>query len=278
MILHKKNFLFRFILLIFVFLVAFLKVYSYTPLEQTRHQSSKDIIVIHEPHKDKAAKEALLILPGFGDKRRTRKIQKCFFSQYPYDLYIPDYHDRKSYRQTIENLQQFYEQQELDKYQKVHVFVYILGSWVINEFIQQEGRKNIHTIIYNRSPLQERAPRVVVDKIPRLAKLSKGQLLFDFKEAPYLPMTNDSIKVGIIIENKATKLIKLFKKTALSYGPVSWTAAGKQQQHDDLMHVYLDHNEMYRKFDVIGADIIYFLENGRFTSSAKRERYELDAF
>ncbi len=241
-------------------------------------QACRHIIIEHQPEVAKSEKEALLILPGFSDSRKRRKKQKAFFEKLGYDLYIPDYHSRKSFALTVANLQAFYEGEALAEYKKVHVFSYIIGSWAINTFIQQNGRQNISTIIYDRSPLQERAPRIVVEKIPLIGELKKGKVLADFSRIPYPSLKQDSIKIGIIVESKATKLVKFFRKKMLSYGEVRWDAAYFQQNFDDLIYTPLNHTQMYTRFDIIGADIIHFLEYGQFQETTRRVPYEWDFF
>ena len=241
-------------------------------------QGGTHIIIEHRPDIAKSEKEALLILPGFSDSKKRRKKQKAFFEKLDYDLYIPNYHSRKSFALTVANFQVFYEAEGLGDYKKVHVFSYIIGSWVINTFIQQNGRQNISTIIYDRSPLQERAPRIVVDKIPLIGELKKGKVLADFSKIPYPTLKQDSIKIGIIVESKATKLVKFFRKKMLSYGEVRWDAAYFQQNFDDLIYTPLNHSQMYSRFDIIGADIIHFLEYGQFQETTRRIPYEWDFF
>lgn len=227
---------------------------------------------------NKAQKEAILILPGFGDKRKRRKKQSAFFEQLDYDVFIADYQCRKFFDLTLDKFAAYYETNHLAEYEKVHVFAYILGSWVINEYINKNGRKNIFTIIYDRSPLQERAPRIVMDKIPLMGKLSKGKVLAEFSKMPYPTLLNDSIRIGIIVESKATRLVRWYKKTALSYGPLDWQPASLNQPFDDLFYTPLNHDQMYTRFDVIGVELIHFLEFGRFQNSARRVTFEWDYF
>lgn len=236
------------------------------------------IIIIHKPDQAKAEKEAILLLPGFTDSRKTRKKQVAFFGNLPYDLYIPDFHNRNSFDATVEQLGQFYQAQALDAYHKVHVLSYIVGSWVLNELIHQQGRKNISTIIYDRSPLQERAPRVVMDRIAIIGKLAEGNLLCEFSKLAYRPVQNDSIQIGIIVEGKATPLIKFFKKKVLSYGPVDWSGPSFQQPYADLFYTPLNHSQMYRRFDIIGPEILHFIEKGTFRADAQRIPFDWDPF
>jgi hypothetical protein len=249
-----------------------------SPVAAAGLEKLPDIIVIHNPGLAKGEKEALLILPGFGDNRKRRKAQKKFFAECGYDLYIPNYKNRKSIANTVQNLYDFYHDHGLDQYKKVHVFSYILGSWVLNTYINQYGKENIATIIYDRSPLQERAPRVIKDRIPAIGKMLKGKVLFEMSRMAYPPIPMQGIKIGIIVESKATKLIKIFKKTALSYGPIDWKNLDFKQPNDDLIFTPLNHDQLYTRFDVIGEDILHFIKAGTFTDAARRMPYDWDVF
>ena len=241
-------------------------------------ESPPEVVVIHQPQTPKSEKEAILILPGFGDKHGRRKKQKAFFGNVGYDLYIPDYKARASLEATVENLHQFYEQHDLGAYKKVHVFAYIMGTWVLNTYISQYGKQNIATIVYDRSPLQERAPRVVVDRIPGIGKLLKGKVLEEMSHTPYPPMTMEGINIGIMVESKATNLIKIFKKKTLSYGPIDWNNLQFNQSYHDLIYIWLNHDQLYSRFDVVGQDILFFLQHGTFTPDARRDPYDWDVF
>ena len=193
-------------------------------------------------------------------------------------MFIPDFHDKKSYVGTVENFTQFYFNQKLAEYKKVHVFAYILGSWVINDFINEHGVFNIYSIVYDRSPLQERAPRVIQERIPRIGKMVAGELLKDVSELTYAPIDQPNVKIGIIVESKATPLIRKFKKTTLSYGPIDWHHLNFDQNYNDLIFSWLNHDEMYYRFDIIGKDILNFIKSAQFTKTGRREAYDWDPF
>ena len=44
------------------------------------------------------------------------------------------------------------------------------------------------------------------------------------------------------------------------------------------MHTKLAHDQIYNRFDIIGDEIFYFLNNGVFTKKARREKYNSDPF
>lgn len=146
-------------------ILAFLLLLSFTPLGGR----SQEIVVYNKT--ETKSKEALIILPGFGDSKKGRKEQKRFFKKRGYDLYIPVYKDGKSLDNCVSNLESFYEEMRLKDYQKIHVFSYIVGSWTLNRFIQKNGRRNIATIVYDRSPTQERAPYIANKYLGLLVRL-----------------------------------------------------------------------------------------------------------
>ena len=74
------------------------------------------------------------------------------------------------------------------------------------------------------------------------------------------------LSIGVIIENKATKLMRFYKKTG--YGEYNYNAQSIEPNLDDWFHTFLDHDQMYVRFDIIGEEILYFfLNNGFFTQN-----------
>ena len=110
-------------------------------------------------------------------------------------------------------------------------------------------------------------------------KSPDGKVLADFSEININSLSNkDSLIIGVIIENKATRLMRFFKKTSDSYGDYNYNAEEIEMNLDDFIHTYLDHDLMYKRFDVIGQEIIHFLGKGIFSDNAKREKYNWDPF
>ena len=238
----------------------------------------KHIVIIKNPEQPKSEKEALLVLNGLGESGKGLRHQKKFFGQYNYDLYIPDYIKKKSFNLSKEIAVQFFEDQKLTEYKAVHIVSFILGGFSMNPYINEKGEMNIKTIVYDRSPIQERAPVVVHDKIPFLGRLVAGKLLREFAATPYPPIENGDINIGIIVETKATSLMRKFEKATYEIGPLDWENPDLNQEYDDLIYTHLDHDEMYVSFDEIGDEIMYFIENGKFPENARREHYNWDPF
>ena len=132
----------------------------------------------------KSQKEAILILPGFGSKVYGVKKIAAYFKKSGYDLFIPKYISRKSLEKSVETLNHFILKHGLKAYKKIHVLAYIFGSWTINSWVDKYGACNISTIIYDRSPLQERAPAALIEDSPILSKILFGNAMKDFCETP----------------------------------------------------------------------------------------------
>ena len=160
----------------------------------------------------------------------------------------------------------------------MHVFAYILGTWIINSFIINSGIQNITTIVYDRSPLQELAPRLIVDVIPLLGKVFSGRILEDFSKESYPSILKNELNIGIIVESKATPLIRIFRENLKSYGSIDWENLNFEQSYDDLIYTRLNHDEMYYRFDEIGEDILEFIKTSKFKKDSKRSSFKWDPF
>jgi hypothetical protein len=238
----------------------------------------KDIVMIDNPYLKKEEKDALLILPGLDIRSRGRRKMEKYFSDCGYDVYIPDFKVRKSMELAVENVEEFFFTHELGEYRELHVVSYILGSWVLNQFIERKGMQNITSIVYDRSPLQERAPRVVIEKIPWAGWIVVGPILRDLDAMPFPSVEKGETKIGIMVESKATSLIRFFKKKTLSYGPIPWDKPDLNLEYDDLIYVPFNHDEMYLNFDHTGPEILHFHKQGKFSSDARRNPYEWNYF
>ena len=240
--------------------------------------NAKDYIYINNNF-PKSKKKALVILNGVGDSKKYRKIQLEYFKDNGMDVFIPDYKQRSSLDESLYKFSVFYDEHEIDSYKEVNFMCYIVGGYILNRYIEINGKKNIKKIIYDRSPIQERAAIIGVDKLPFLTKIKYGQLVFDFSKIKLNPLKDDDgLEIGVIIENQATRLMRLFEKTSYEYGLYSFDINKIEKNYDDYFHTWLDHDLMYKRFDVIGSEILYFYKNGTFTKQAKRNKYNWDPF
>tara|TARA_A200000113_G_scaffold225521_1_gene246659 strand:+ start:267 stop:1082 length:816 start_codon:yes stop_codon:yes gene_type:complete len=236
-------------------------------------------IICKDNTKPSIEKEAIVILPGFGDSKKGRNEQEKFFKEKGYDLFIPEYMDKFKVDNCVENLHEFYDKNQLKDYKKIHFFSYILGSWVLNKFINKYGVLNISTIVYDRSPTQERAPYLAAENLNLIISIMGiKNIMNDMAGLKYPPIENKDLDIGIIIESKATKLLRILEKKALEMGPLDYKLESLNQKTDDYLYTWLNHDQMYERFDVIGEEIFYFIENHSFSNNAVREQYNWNPF
>jgi hypothetical protein len=217
-----------------------------------------------------AKKHALLILPGFGSRINGTGALKRYFKKAEMPVYVASYISRKSLDASIENLEKYYQKNCLDQYEELHVMAYIIGSWTLNPWIIQHGKRNIKTIIYDRSPLQERAPTILIEDLKLVNALLFGEITKDFIQTPYPSLVDTSISMGIFIETYATNVVRKHRETALALGPLRWDVESLQQRYDDYAYIPLNHDQMYTKPEVFGDEVFYFIEHGRFSERVKQ--------
>lgn len=230
----------------------------------------RDIVYMQSGPQPKNEREAIVILAGLGSKvHNERKIAK-YFKDKGYDIYQPSYIYRKGIDKGVDKLGRFSQKHELNSYKKIHFFCYIIGSWTFNRWYHQSGLTNIETILYDRSPLQERAPYVLMKDSQLIARLVIGKVNRELATAPYPPLTNFNGKVGLLIETVPTKLILRHQKTASSLGPITWSVDSLKQEYTDYFYAPVNHDEMYTDIEKVGPEVIHFIKTGNFGIKANR--------
>lgn len=256
-------------------IIVFVLLFLNTLLCFSQH---KDIVVVENSTTALSDKEAILILPGFNSKKHGVKDIRDFFAHKGYDVFIPHYLGRDSLQQCVSTVSNFMASHHLAEYKKLHVFSYIAGTWVLNLWIQQHPYNNISSIVYDRSPMQERIPLALSIDNPLLFKLLLGNILKEFANTPYPSIQNDIKQIGFVIENKPTKLFLKHKKTALKSGDISFSIDSLHQSCDDYFYDCINHDEMYYRFNVIGPEILYFFKHGTFTKEARKQYFDYNLF
>ena len=61
-------------------------------------------------------------------------------------------------------------------------------------------------------------------------------------------------------------------------GPLDYKIESLNQKTDDYLYTWLNHDQMYERFDIIGEEIFYFIENHSFSNNAVRAQYNWDPF
>ncbi len=227
--------------------------------------------------------DAILILPGLGMKGSALDDMHAFAQHANaagFDVFLADYQRRKSVDAGVEALHHFVEYQNLSDYERIHVFAYILGGYTLNRFLEKYPMDNLANVVYDRSPLQELAPRLASEGwFSILSWMAIGPVISDLAKTPYAPVPlSNAYQIGLIVENRATRFIRKRKKRALSIRPLTFEPDSLGQPFDAAMHVRFNHDEMYSNFDVIGPELIHFFAFGDFSESAPRHPLGIDPF
>jgi hypothetical protein len=217
--------------------------------------------------------DALLVLPGFGYGRGAQKMFRSLghsLAAESIDVYVPEYIERAGLAASQQEVLDFYRKHRLDRYARLHVFAFIAGAWTLNPLLEQGRLPNVSSVIYDRSPLQERAPRIADEKLHFLTWLRYGQPVFQLARTPYPPVTSPTIRIGLMVETRPTSLIRRYEKTARSYGPLNFRCDAFGQRYDDCVFVAMDHDALYERFQELRPELVAFIRTGRFTPAANR--------
>ena len=219
------------------------------------------------------ATDAVLVLPGFGytgDGEAVLRSLAAPMAREGLDLYVPTYLSRGGLADTRARLRRFIRDQRLERYQRLHVFAFIAGGWTFNPLVEMDRLPNLATAVYDRSPYQERAPRIADEELHFLTWVRYGRPVFDVARAPYVALSVPGVKVGLVVETTPTKFVKKHEKTARSYGPFRFDCDAFMQRHDDCIYLPLNHDELYVRFADVWPELLAFIRSGRFTAAATR--------
>ena len=223
--------------------------------------------------------DAFVVLRGFGyggdGERALRALEPAINAQ-GMDLHVPDYISRSGLDDSRKKLQRFI-QERLARYERLHIFAFIAGGWTLNPLVAAGGVPKLTTVIYDRSPLQERAPRIADEKLHFLTWVRFGSPVFDLARTPYPPLTAN-VKVGLVVETSPTSFVRDHEQTARSYGPFRFECDAFGQRHDDCMYVNLNHDELYVRFADVWPEVLAFIRTGRFSTTANRTPPSGDPF
>jgi hypothetical protein len=217
--------------------------------------------------------DALLVLPGFGYGRPAKKAFRSLAASAAVDgidLHVPVYLTRTGLDTSRAKLDRFIRESRLDRYERVHVFAFLAGSWTFNPLVEQRHLPNLVSVIYDRSPFQERAPRIAAAKLPLFAWLLYGSTLFDVAAQPYPALTAPDVKVALMVESTPTSFIKRYETAARRYGPFAFTRDSFLQRHDDCLYLPMNHDEIYARFAELWPELLAFMRTGRFSDTANR--------
>jgi hypothetical protein len=218
--------------------------------------------------------EALLILPGFGYGRGAEQTLRALAPDVAaegLDLYVPSYISRRGLDASRDHLRDFIREQRLERYDRLHVFAFIAGGWSFNPLTESTGLPNLATVVYDRSPLQERAVRIATDHLHVLTWIRYGTPVFDLARTPYPPLAGSGVRVALLVETRPTTFVSKRAAAARRYGPFNFDCDSFAQPHDDCAFVAMNHDQMYRRFADVLPEVLTFIRTGRFSAAAIRQ-------
>jgi hypothetical protein len=221
----------------------------------------------------KPAADALLVLPGFGYDRAGERAFRSLASSLAaegIDLYLPTYVSRAGLETSRARLRRFIRDQRLERYERVHVFAFIAGAWTFNPLAETDVLRNLSTVVYDRSPYQERAPRIAVERLRFLTWVRYGRVVADVAKTRYAPLTKPAIRVGLLVETAPTSFIRRYAPAAERQGPYRFDCDAFEQRYDDCLYVAMSHDQLYARFAEVWPEVRAFIRNGQFTRSADR--------
>jgi len=217
--------------------------------------------------------EALLVLPGFGygrDGERALQALGDSAAREGMALFVPRYLSRGGLADSRLNLERFITTHQIDRYHRVHVFAFIAGAWTFNPMAEMGALSNLATVIYDRSPYQERAPSIADDTLHALTWLRYGSPVFDVARTPYPPLARQGVRTALLVETVPTDFIRKREAKAREYGPFRFECDAFEQRYDDCAYVRLNHDELYVNFAKVWPEVLAFIRDGRFSDAADR--------
>ncbi len=216
-------------------------------------------------------KSLILILPGLGSSpHKVNRLAGTFRSDSS-DVLCADIIDRNSMEKSSQRLTELISDYTIDHYKSVSVYGFILGGAVFSFTMNRNLLPNLTAVVYDRSPYQERAPRIAVEKYPRLLRLVIGPVLEEFAEMGYVSLACDSIPVGFLIETKMTSFVKRNRVRAQAIGPFDFDPQHWNHPVSDFLYLPLDHTDMYRQSPVYRDEMVRFFTSHSFSDTAHRD-------
>jgi hypothetical protein len=217
--------------------------------------------------------DAVLVLPGFGYGRASERAIRALapsMAAEGFELFVPTYVARRGLDDSRDRLSRFLREQSLDRYRRVHIFAFLAGGWTVNPLLETGTLPNLATIVYDRSPLQERAPRIADETLHLLTWIRYGSPVFDLARTPYPPLTRATPRVALLVETRPTAFLIRHAEVARRYGPLRFECDSFSQRYDDCAYMPFTHDDVYRRFADVWPEVKSFIQSGHFTAAATR--------
>lgn len=232
--------------------------------------------------KDLSQRKAILVIPGLNKIFTGTQTIRDYFgkagAKLGYDTFCFELKYGDSLGENRARLEQFYKDNHLAEYATLDVLSYIVAGWILNPVLNEHLWKNVKSVVYDRSPLQERLREVIATWSPRLTKVLFGGVIDDFVRTPYQADTRKDLNIGIVIENRPTKMAQHFEADIRELGPVSFDPKALKQPSQDHLYAWMNHDQMYKDIDQVGPEVLNFFEQGSFSPHARRAPFPGDPF
>ncbi len=229
-------------------------------------------VVIRDPGRPPEEKEAVVFLVGLRNPTGGFEIMRSYFSAIAgYDFFVPDYISRSSVAGCRDLAEAFLRDHELRRYRRVHVLASILGGYCLNAILADAPWPNLASVVYLRSPLQERVPAIVSRERPLFVRFFFGTVVRDLASKPYPEMPPGAFKRGLLIESKPTPYVASHPKEVLAGGAIDWSMDPYPGGWRDAAYLNAHHDEIYTDPGLLWTPFVSFITRGEFPRDTPRE-------
>jgi len=216
------------------------------------------------------AKEALVILVGItADEMKRNYFLSSFSKGLPCDVFLPELPQRLGVSWCAWRLSKYFAKRiRTPEYSRVHFLNYISGGAVFRYLSMRWPVPNVGRIVYDRAPLQEEVPRLLVKRHGKLALwLSQGKMLTDlaaewWDRLPFRPSLGEQ---GLVIEKGVSFLADSLGIYSENLSGDVWNRERLLPGATDGLEVKESHDDVYTSPAVLSA-MCRFLENGAFAT------------
>ncbi|MGZ8151984.1 MAG: hypothetical protein ACXW0Q_03620 [Methylovulum sp.] len=222
-----------------------------------------------ESSTDLSDKAALVVLTGItADHVKKSQVLKYFQENSQFSVFVPTLCQYFGIGYAARQLVYFLKRHNLAFFSKCHFICYISGGFILRCAIAAQPLENIGRVVYIRSPFQEQAPNLAIQKYGRLlAMLRYGKMLFDLAS----PLKNNLPLVcaedGLVIEHGISELalqlglkntdFDIYRNRADFVAPAA---------HEEWI-TELSHYEVYNNDELLET-IARFIQSGSFTGNS----------
>ncbi len=220
-----------------------------------------------------STKQALVILVGItADEMKRTSVGRYFERNSDFDVYVPNMPQRFGVRVCSRWLRRYLKNTvHVENYDRVNFLNYVSGGIVFRHELSRRPLANIGRVIYDRGPIQEEVPRVLVRKHTRfLLSLFKSQMISDVAgnwiyRLPYPPSMGEQ---GLMIELGATFMAKDLGINEEDIPPEAWDPECMLTGADDVIRMPESHDDVFSSPAFLSLALRFFA-SGKFAETAE---------